>query len=237
VKRSVGLKTKYPQPVHDPNLKSCLKRSDGTESSYSSAFSSSSFKSSNRRVVFGNIVITEFPIILGDNPAVTSGAPVTIDWIPQGESVFAVDVYEEIKPARRRRRKLLISVSSRAILLLAAGYSVDEIADASINAQHIKDGRQASMQANEHWERVALMMETTNGAVTGLVQGTNSALTGMVQGTNMAIGGVVDGTNSALTGVIGGVMQGTNSMVQSTSSKLRALMPKPIKHSETARQA
>mmetsp|Transcript_32209 Transcript_32209/g.78550 ORF Transcript_32209/g.78550 Transcript_32209/m.78550 type:complete len:271 (-) Transcript_32209:1328-2140(-) len=250
---SLVLKTKYPQPVQDPNLKSCLKRSDTTESSYSSTFSSRSFKCSKGSVEFGSIVITEFPIILGDNPAVTSGAPVTIDWVAQAESAFSVDMYEEIKPARRRRRKLLISVSSRAILLLAAGYSVDQIADASIDAQQIKVGRQASMAANEKWERVSMIMETTNGAVTGLVQGTNMAIEGVVDGTsnvlggvvqstNMAIGGVVQGTNMAIGGVvqgtnmaIGGVVQGTNNMVQSTSKKLRALIP--MKHAETAAQA
>ena len=122
-------------------------------------------------------------------------------------------------------------------MLLAAGYSVDEIADASINAQQIKDGRQASMAANENWERVSMIMETTNGAVTGLyggvLQGTNMAIEGVVDGTSNVLGGMVQGTNMA----IGGVVQGTNNMVQSTGRKLRALIPKPIKHSETAQMA
>lgn len=132
-------------------------------------------------------------IILGDNPAVTSGAPVTIDWHPQGERVFSVDSYEQCKPARRRRRKLLISVSSRAILLLAAGYSIDDIADASINAQQIKFSRQESMNANHYRERVSLLMENTNDAVSG--------------------------------------------MVHNTGKKLKALIAKPVQHSETARTA
>ena len=89
VKKVIGLKTKYPQPVQDPNLKSCLKRPEATESSNSSVYSSSSFKCPKRSVAFGKIVITEFPIILGDNPAVTSGAPVTIDWVPQAERVYS----------------------------------------------------------------------------------------------------------------------------------------------------
>lgn len=181
-----------------PAIKGCLRR-EGQRSS------------TLKGVRFGNIVITEFPIILGDNPAVTSGAPVTIDWTPQAENSYSVNAFEQFKPARRRRRKLLISVSSRAILLLAAGYSVDEIADASINAQQIKHERQVTLHANQNWDRVSLLMENTNDAVTGMVQ----PLTGLVQG-----------TNGALTG-----------MMQNTGKKLKALIPKPVKHSETARTA
>jgi hypothetical protein len=146
-----------------------------------------------KKVQFDRIVITEFPIILGDNPAVTSGAPVTIDWNPQGEREFSVDSYEQCKPARRRRRRLLISVSHRAILLLAAGYSIDDIADASINAQQIKFSRQESMNASQYRERVSLLMENTNDAFSG--------------------------------------------MVHNTGKKLKALITKPVQHSETARTA
>jgi hypothetical protein len=87
----------------------------------------------------------------------------------------------------------LISVSSRAILLLAAGYSIDDIADASINAQQIKFSRQESMQANQFREGVSLLMENTNDALNG--------------------------------------------MMQNTGKKLKALITKPVQHSETARTA
>ena len=104
------------------------------------------------------------------NPAVTSGAPITIDWNPQDENSFSVNAYEQVKPRRRRRRKLLISVSKRAILLLAGGFSIDEIADASLNAQNIKEGRQQTFE-NQSWERVNLMMENTGDALGGAVNG------------------------------------------------------------------
>lgn len=101
------------------------------------------------------------------NPAVTSGAPVTIDWAPQNEKSFSVNAYEQCKPRRRRRRKLLISVSNRAILLLAAGYTIDEIADASMDAQSIKEGRQQTLE-NQSWDRVNLLMENTGDALGGI---------------------------------------------------------------------
>ena len=158
----------------------CLKKEDGKPSAFP------------KKIRFGHLVITEFPIILGDNPAVTAGAPVTIDWTPQNESSFSITAYEQSKPERRRRRKLLISVSNRAILLLAAGYSIDEIANASINAQQIKFSRQESVQ-NQSWDRVNMFMENTNDALRG--------------------------------------------MVTTPGKKLKALIVKPMQHSETARTA
>ena len=109
------------------------------------------------------------------NPAVTSGAPVTIDWEIQNKTDLTVNAYEQCKPKRRRRRKLLISVSQRAILLLAAGYSIDEIADASMDAQSVKDSRKLSLE-NQSWDRVHFLREATGDAVAGLVQVPTMAL-------------------------------------------------------------
>ena len=138
-------------------------------------------QSRKKNVRFDRIVITEFPVILGDNPAVTSGAPVTIDWKPQGEKNYSIDAYERCRPIRRRRRRLLISVSNRAILLLAAGYSIDDIADASINAQQIKFSRQESMNASQYSERVSLLVENTNDALNDMVQNTGKKLKALIR--------------------------------------------------------
>ena len=113
--------------------------------------------------------------IANSNPAVTSGAPVTIDWEIQNKTDLTVNAYEQCKPKRRRRRKLLISVSQRAILLLAAGYSIDEIADASMDAQSVKDSRKQSLE-NQSWDRVHYLREATGDAVAGLVHVPTMAL-------------------------------------------------------------
>jgi len=109
------------------------------------------------------------------NPAVTSGAPVTIDWERQNKTELSVNSYEQRKPKRRSRRKLLISVSQRAVLLLAAGYSIDEIADASMVAQNVKDSRKQSAE-NQQWDRVHFLREATEDAVSGLVHAPAIAL-------------------------------------------------------------
>jgi hypothetical protein len=180
-----------------------------------------------KSVRFGDLVITEFPIILGDNPAVTMGAPVTIDWEAQGEVSYKINVYESIRGTRRRRRKLLISVSNRAILLLAAGYSIDDIADASINAQQIKFGRQESMQ-NQAWDRVNMMMETSRGAVGSV--GT------LMEGTVGTVGTIMGGTVGTVGTLMGGTVGSVGTLMGDTGKKIRAIV-KPMRVSESARSA
>jgi hypothetical protein len=84
--------------------KSCLKR-DG----------SSSTRSSDSSVGFGDLTIYEFKNILGDNPAVSEGAPLSISWKHESVDVITVDYYEFMRNQRprRRRKDLVIPSTSR----------------------------------------------------------------------------------------------------------------------------
>jgi hypothetical protein len=77
-----------------------------------STSSSSSFPKS---VKFDQVFIHEFPLIMGDNPAVSKGAPLTIDWQPIAHDVIDVDIYEYLRgPERRHRKRMILSTSRRA---------------------------------------------------------------------------------------------------------------------------
>ena len=86
--------------------KSCLK-AEGS-SSLSTALSSTS-------VCFGDLTIYEFKNVLGDNPAVSEGAPLTIGWKHETMNVIALDYYEFLRNQRprRRRKDLVIPSTSR----------------------------------------------------------------------------------------------------------------------------
>jgi len=72
---------------------------------------------STTRVKFDQVFLHEFPLILGDNPAVSKGAPVTIDWKACSHDVMDLEIYEYLRaPERRHRRKFLLSASRRAKL-------------------------------------------------------------------------------------------------------------------------
>ncbi len=66
------------------------------------------FPSSNRRhVKFGNIRIREYDRTLGDNPAVSSGPPISLDWgYNPNEKVIPVEEYEKKKSECEPKRRL-----------------------------------------------------------------------------------------------------------------------------------
>lgn len=103
----------------------------------------------HRRVYFDEICIREYPQVLGDNPAVSEGVPLSLDWEYQNQYKINVEMYEYTRaPVRRRsRKKLMTSSNKRLRTLIEAGYSLEEIGDAAMEVQKAKDGRLKSVQA------------------------------------------------------------------------------------------
>ena len=131
---------------------------------------------SYKMVAFGDVTVTEFPMILGDNPGLTSGgAPTQLDWKPLGESeTFDLEIYEYmIKRQRHEERQIKgkeeagyyhskkLSVPPRAQILIEAGYTIDEIANAVMQVQEIQKQRAESIQANGLGERLQLLVQTS----------------------------------------------------------------------------
>jgi hypothetical protein len=91
--------------------KSILKREGGTLER-SSSFSRIGLDE-DRELCWGDLVIYEFPNILGDNPGVSEGAPLTIAWKHENKSTIGLDYYEYLRQNRpRRKRKELIMPSA-----------------------------------------------------------------------------------------------------------------------------
>ena len=125
-----------------------------------------------KSVSFGSITILVFPIVLGENPSCSSGAPIQIGWKPVESSTRDIALYDYLRESQRRPRKSLgISVPRRAQLLIQAGYSIDQIADAAMKVQAIQRQRAESLQATGLGERVQLLLETTGKLPMGLMRG------------------------------------------------------------------
>ena len=109
--------------------KSCLKQDQPVEvcgthmaTSYGYALAPSAGAASpntrrrNKRcIAFGRLEIHEFPIILGDNPSCSDGAPLTVGWTRVHHMVFDMEYYETYNPSegRRRKDKMKLSVAER----------------------------------------------------------------------------------------------------------------------------
>ena len=97
---------------------------------------------SRHHVAFGAVEIREFPIILGDNPAITSGAPISIDWEPQHHQIMNIDIYEYCRTGKPKR-KLQMSEKIRDMKLKAAGFTQKDIEQAAYDAQKIRKSRES----------------------------------------------------------------------------------------------
>jgi len=98
-----------------------------------------------KKVSFGDLTIHEHPYELGDHPACSTGAPLTIGWTSRSSTTRNLDLYEYMRGERRRGRKqLVLKVTDRAQILLRAGYDISEIAKVTIEIEEIKKNRAES---------------------------------------------------------------------------------------------
>jgi hypothetical protein len=119
----------------------------------------------SKKVRFRKLEIIEFPIVLGNSPAVSQGAPIGLG--SEELSCRTVDIYQYdilVGDERRSRDDLKLSVSDRAGMLLRAGYTIDEIVEAVELAEHDRKLREESLQ-NQKWDRVNELMLRTGRKV------------------------------------------------------------------------
>mmetsp|Transcript_13316 Transcript_13316/g.37486 ORF Transcript_13316/g.37486 Transcript_13316/m.37486 type:complete len:145 (+) Transcript_13316:240-674(+) len=103
----------------------------------------------SKQVRFGDLTITEYPIILGDNPA-CNGAPITIGWEPIRTYTRNLELYEYTRTHRRHgRKKLVIPVQKRSQILLDAGYTEEEIIKAALKVAQIKSQREETLNESQ----------------------------------------------------------------------------------------
>jgi hypothetical protein len=104
-----------------------------------------------KKVCFDLIQVREMPIILGDNPAVSDGVPITIGWKFQKETTVEVDYFELYRPHRKKKEKLHLSNKKRVELALAGGSDLHKIGQARMEVEKIQKLRLKAGQKN-NWE-------------------------------------------------------------------------------------
>lgn len=161
--------------------KSCMKQEEELvvagearqTSSYGYALAPSSGASSpntrrrNKRcIAFGRLEIHEFPIILGDNPSCSDGAPLTVGWNCVHHMVFDIEYYETYNPSecRRRKDKMKLSVAERSEILLNEGYSMMDIVGRTLEVLKTKQNRADSYRSRK-WEGIHQAIETTTKTI------------------------------------------------------------------------
>lgn len=125
--------------------------------------------SSIKHVTFASTLsIFEFPIIIGDNPAVSAGCPITMARKHQFIEEKNFEIHEDTKQKKQRNqnqkknkrsssnnnnssKRLLIPVEKRSQLLLKSGHSMRDIAMAILKVETIKEERLETLRKSG-WE-------------------------------------------------------------------------------------
>jgi hypothetical protein len=69
-------------------------------------------------VDFDRIMIREYELTVGDNPACTCGPPITLDWNFVSSEVYTVEDYESLKPIKRTKKQFYLPARMRATILI-----------------------------------------------------------------------------------------------------------------------
>lgn len=138
-------------------LKSAI-RVPTLEMSLASTDLSTSLYSEQRSIRFDTVEIREHAVILGCNPAVTKGPPLTIGWETLSTSIQSVNEYERNRPLRRSPMFLKLSQTERRSLLKERGFTSEEFSMAESYVEEVKKSRAES--ASEKSDLQKLMEES-----------------------------------------------------------------------------
>ena len=139
----------------------------------------------DKAITFGDVTVAEFGIEVGDNPACSSGCPVRVAWVDKEDAqmmTMDLDMYEYCKSSssqpRRRRKALIMDVPTRAQMLLESGFSLEEIADATLKVEKIQKQRKESVAHNPPpgWETIGNILETTGKLPKGILTATGNVV-------------------------------------------------------------
>ncbi len=86
---------------------------------------------SRNSVAFGTILIRSYSQTLGDNPSVSYGPPIQLDWDYEEHDPMELDQYEDNRPLRRTPRQMVLSYYHRKnVLTWKYGVTEDELKSA-----------------------------------------------------------------------------------------------------------
>ncbi len=155
-----------------PSLISYLTSSSSTKSTRSTSSSANHSHQSNQSILssdkfnvsFSSITIRDYPIIPGDNPTVSSGPPIAIDWNYITHVSTDINTFESIRHKKRRlQSEMKMPDSIRLSLLLNSGYKMNELRKFTRQAALIKKSRIQSIDNMHKDEWMEKMEERRNG--------------------------------------------------------------------------
>jgi hypothetical protein len=110
-------------------------------------------------VRFDYLTISEFPIALGTTVP-REGPPITMAAKATRKLVIGLDRFEAVRSERRDTRDLFLDAEDRTCLLLLAGFSMHDVADAALEACRIRVNRERNAKLSSK-QRIHKVLGTT----------------------------------------------------------------------------
>lgn len=129
-----------------------------TPNNYWTKRSNGSSRSCKTSVIFTEVKVRRYDIVIGDNPSVTMGPPLSIGWEFESESSFNIDEFEECRGVRRSSAEMVMPRAVREELLLSNGFTKKEIMEVVKEVAKCKNNRQLTVE-NMKFEPVELKIE------------------------------------------------------------------------------
>jgi hypothetical protein len=120
---------------------------------------SSAEASSTKTVSFGSVRVREYIRIVGDNPEVKVGPPISIGWDYMEREDQTLEEYEASKRGGKRRL-LLSSITRKNLLHNVFGIAEEEIRDAEKEIQKIRRQRAQTVKLTKAGETVEGAMQS-----------------------------------------------------------------------------
>lgn len=93
-------------------------------------------------VHFNTITVCEHPVIPGDNPSVSAGPPLTLDWEATNKMSVSINRFERSRDGKRRSQsEMKMTPDVRISLLVEEHYSMRAISKATKEASAIRNRR------------------------------------------------------------------------------------------------
>ncbi|KAL3908844.1 MAG: hypothetical protein SGILL_008326 [Bacillariaceae sp.] len=119
--------------------------SEHNSSAASNSHSRSSLSSSAKNVRFDQVEIREYHRTVGDNPSVSVGPPVGIDWNYYEAVKSSLEEYESFRGPRREQLELILTRNERDHLLVEWGVPTHRIAAGTRSALKAKNQRKQTI--------------------------------------------------------------------------------------------
>lgn len=81
----------------------------------------------NLKVTFSQVKVRHYGLCVGDNPAVSLGVPITMDWTIVSEETTSVDSYDAAHPTGKCEAELAIPADEREQMVRRAGFTTEDI--------------------------------------------------------------------------------------------------------------